>query len=371
MLSLAKGGYTAEQVKKQLHYGGGSRDVSFRYEILNKNDVYIGDLDQVEASISFDSEAAIKRTGNFIINRNTLDEIDWNNESIRPFYRLRMGVDVLEWPLGILLLSSPSRSAGNSGKVTRSIEAFDKSQILKEDKFTTRYLINSGSSYTAAITDILYSAGISKVSLEESLAELTTAIEFEIGTDKLSAVNDLLSAINYYSLWFDDQGFATSKAYQEPYTRNVEYEYRTDAISIIKPGAKETIDLFDAPNVFVRVLSSPETTVLKSVYTNDSPGSPLSTVNRGRNIVDYDTVSDIADQSTLDAYVRRIAINANQLYKSTTFKTATMPHHTFVDCLYVEHSDLGAGDVYIEKAWSMDLRAGGNMTHEVRKVIRL
>ena len=48
-------------------------------------------------------------------------------------------VQWIEWPLGVFLLSSPTRKDENK-QIKRSIEAYDSSLILKEDKFIDRYV---------------------------------------------------------------------------------------------------------------------------------------------------------------------------------------------------------------------------------------
>lgn len=372
MVSLAVGGYNADQVRRQLHMEGGTREVQYRHELLNKDDGYLGELDQVQGTLTYNSLAEIKRTARYTIGRPLVDEIDWTNERIRSYFRLKMpDGGWAEWPLGILLLSSPTAQAGSVGRVQREVDAYDKSQILVEDKFDARYVVSAGQQYAAAVGLIINSAGIGKVNIPASPATLAAPLEWEVGTSKLAAVNDLLAAINYYSVTFDELGYATSAPYMEPGDRAVEYEYRTDGSSIVHPGTAQTLDLFGVPNVFVSVVSSPDRSVLTSTFINDNPASPLSTVRRGRRIVDVQTLTDIADQATLDAVTRRRAIAAGQIYGETRLSTACMPHHGYLNCLYVEDTSLNINHIYIEKSWEMELRAGGAMSHQLRRVIRL
>ena len=182
----------------------------------------------------------------------------------------------------------------------------------------------------------------------------------------------MLKEINYTSIWVDEVGYFTSKPYVLPTLRTVEYEYRNDDMSIILPDTStEEMDLFSVPNKWVVVATNPETDPLVSRYTNDNAGSPTSTVNRKRNIVDYREVDDILDQKTLDEYVRRIAYEASQVYGKFIFETVIMPHHSYMDSLYCEHTDLGIKNKYIETSWQIDLKAGGKMQHSARRVIQI
>jgi hypothetical protein len=307
------------------------------------------------------------RVGTF--NVKEIADIDYINDRIKPYFCLYTPMGWIKYPLGVFLISSPTRQSDGM-VITRDIESYDKAIILKEDKFTKRYLVPKGALYTDKINDILNSAGIFKSDITKSYLQVATDIEFEIGTSKLEAVNKLLNSINYEYIHFDEMGVAQASDYVSPDYRTTEYEYRTDKRSIIKVGSKESLDVFNCPNIFVRYLSNPETGELRSEYINDNPSSKLSTVSRGRNIVDVESVSDIADQTTLDAYVKRIA-DERQIYETIEFRTALMPHHGYMDCLYVRNKELGIDSKYIETEWTMSLEVGGHMSHRGRRVVTI
>lgn len=373
MLNLAVNGYTRQQVIEQLHGRRGRRGlVKFRYDLLNKEEIKIGELTAQPGKITMNSLAEIKRTAVFQIIEQEGKDIDWLNDRIRPVFCLKMpDGGWAEWPLGVFLLSSPTRKDEN-GTIKRDIEAYDGSLILKEDKFIDRYFIPAGTKYTTAINEILNAIGIWKINILDHPGTLAVDKEFEIGTEKLFAINELLAAINYTSLWVDENGYFVAQPYVLPSNRDPEYEYRTDDLSIIHPGATEELDLFSVPNKWVRYVSNPDRAViLRSEYTNDLSTSPTSTINRGRTIVDIEAVDDIADQATLDEYTKRIAYNASQVYGKFEFSTALMPHHSYYNCLFVEHTGFGIAHKYMESSWSMDLHANGVMTHSCRRVINI
>lgn len=345
-----------------------NREVSFRYDLLNHNETKIGELTSSGGSLGLNSLAQIKRKGKFNFKENEFKDIDWLNDKIQPVFILN---NEAEFPLGVFMISSPNRQL-KSKNIFREVECFDTSLILLEDKFDTRYRIVQGTNYTTALTQIIGSAGIWKMNIPYIDAQLKTDREFEIGTSKLEAVNALLQEINYTSIWVDELGNFTSSHYILPTDRLVEYSYKNDEMSIIVPDSSmEEMDLFSVPNNFIIVATNPETPPLVSRYTNDNAGSPTSTVNRRRIIMDFREVDDIANQGILDEYVRRIAYEATNVYGKFIFDTAIMPHHSYMDALFCEHTDLGVKDKYIETSWEMDLKAGGRMRHSARRVIRL
>lgn len=372
MLNLAIGGYSTTDVINRLHAKGGVREIKFRYDLLSKYEVKIGELLAADAgnSINFNSLADIKRTGTFTFKETGLQDVDWLNDRVQPVFILKMpDGNYIEWPQGVFLLSSPTRK-DNYG-IWREIEAYDASVILREDKFDNRYRITAGTKYVDAITTILNSAGIRKINITDLSGVVSIDKEFEIGTTKLETVNLLLSEINYTSIWVDTYGYFTSKPYILPSDKETEYEYKTNDLSIVFEGATNELDLFNVPNKWIVTASNPEKTPLVSKYINDSEMSKTSTINRGRTIVDFRQVDDILDQATLDAYTKRIAYNASQVYEKVQFETALMPHHSYMDTLFVEYRNLGISSKFTETSWEMDLQAGGKMKHSVRKVIAL
>lgn len=363
MRNLSQNGYSHDAVIKMLK---GNRKIRFRNELTDKNGVYLGDV-TATGSINCDSRADIGRSASLTISE--IKDINYIDERIKSYMELSAPRGWLKYPLGVFLISSPNRD-NNGYRTTREVECYDQSVVLQEDKFTTRYYVASGTAYTDEVETILNSAGIVNTAIISSDKETSSAIEFEIGTSKLEAVNSLLSAINYNRLWFDADGNACAEPYVLPTERTVEDTYETNKESIILPGITESLDVFNCPNIIVRYVENPDTGELKSTYINDNPESILSTVSRGRNIVDIESVTDIADQTTLDAYVQRVAAEKS-VYGTLTFDTAIMPHHTNLNCLMVNNKDIEVNEKFIELAWEIPLEIGGRMKHICRKVVPL
>lgn len=401
MQELAQKGHTRQTVINALQMKAGSRQIKFRYDLLDKNDNYKKTLTNViDGEISMSAFADIKRTARFTVKDD--NSIDWLNDRIQPFYMLKINKQViiivygilagqknageficgkgketvqttksdwLEWPLGIFILSSPKKQ--DNIIITREVEAYDLSQILIDDKFADRYAINAGTNYITAIKSLLEGAGITKINIAATDKTLSTAREFEIGTTKLSAINKLFSEINYTQIIVDEYGYFVSSPYRSPSDRVAEYTYKDDSMSIMAQGVSEELDLFNVPNKWVAVLSNPELEPLSSVYENNNPNSITSTVSRGRTIVDFREVDNIADQESLDAYVQRIANNASQVYGYINFETAIMPMHSYSDVLDLGYSKLGIVGKYSETNWTLPLQAGAIMKHQCRRVVNI
>ena len=371
MQIIEQGGYTRQQIIDALHAKHASRVIKFRYDLLNRQEIKIGTLDNVASGeVSMASLATdIKRTARFYMRENR--DIDWLNDRVQPFCMLRMPDGWVEWSLGIFLLNSPKRREQNR-QVYRDIEAYDGLQVLLDDKFDSRYAIASGTKYITAINNIFFTLGITKINIPNTDLTLSITKEFEIGTPKLRAINELLGELNYTSLWVDERGYYTAMPYVIPSDRAIDYVYKDDELSIIHPGLEEELDLFSVPNKWIAIQSNAETEPLTSIYTNENPASITSTVSRGRTVVDEPReVDNIANQTALDNYTKRLAFEASQIYGHIEFETAIMPMHSYSDLLQIQYSTLGINDRYVETNWTIPLQAGAKMSHRARKVVAI
>lgn len=368
MQSLSVSGYTREEVVDALH--SGLRRVRFSYDLLNNENETQGVLNNImSGSIDNNSLATkVKRTAKFRLRDS--NEINFLADRIRPWFHLRMpdGGEA-SWPLGIFLLSTPTVDFDGAGK-ERDVEAYDQIVILMEDLVEDRYVVDSGVNYIEEVRSLLSSSGVTDTAIISSDKTLPSSRDWAPGTSKLKIVNDLLESINFTPLHFNSSGRASSTHYQRPNERGPGYEYIADRKSVLSPGLSVELDLFEIANKWVATVSEADRPPLKSVYTNSNPESPTSTVQLGRTIVDFREV-DAADQESLDSRVERIASEASQVYEIVDIETALMPHHENNDIVKVTYPEADLSGNYSEHKWSMNLEAGGMMSHKLRRVVTI
>ena len=339
-----------------------SRKVEIKYELLNKYNGHKGVLEGSGGTVNMESKADIKRSAQFTIKENQLKDINYSSDRIKPIYILN-GV---EYPLGVFIIASPDRKKQNQG-VYKQIDCYDVCQILVEDKTTSAYYVKEGTKYVEIIRRILESANIISYDIVDSEKSVTRSREFEVGTSKLEIINTLLKEINYTNIYSDFNGMLIAKPYILPNMRSIDFGYNTKKNIILDSGV-ENINLFDIPNVIVGVVSNSDTTPLKSVLINDDVGNPLSTFNRGRNIVKVVNFTDVFDQETLNALIKREMFKENLTYRKYSFSSPINPLHGVENCLNITDDVLGIQGKYIETSWSMDLRVGGIMNHTCERV---
>lgn len=369
MLSLARNGFTAEQVDAALH--APSRRIKFRYDLLDMNNNFKQTLTTVmsdQCSVTMDTTQQIARTAQFMLQDD--GSINYLTDRIQPWVLVWVPPNGwAEFPLGVFILSTPPRQTDAAQVITRQINGYDLTQILVDEKVQDRYTVAAGTNYISAVASLLSTAGITQTNLTATSLTLPTAKDYEIGTAFIDIINDLLSAINYRPLWFDANGVAQAMPYMSPSVLPPAYTYQDDSQSVMTPEVNDNLDLFDVPNVWVCTVDETDTTTLVSRYVNDNPNSPTSTVNRGRQIVKYVSGLTAPNQATLDAYAQQQAEQDSQIYNTVVFETAIMPFHEAYDAIQLNYSVMGISDKFFEIGWSLNLAPGATMNHTIQKVV--
>ena len=346
-----------------LHRNG--RMLTFRYELYSKEGAFKKTLTGVvSAVVTYNSLSALKRSAKITMEDDPA--VDYVNDRIRVLCDVMACGETRTYPLGTFLISAPAR-ANEDGTATREMECYSKLQVLLDDKIETRYVVRRGTNVVNEVIRLVSVSGEHHIT--PSALTLAADREWEMGTDKLTIANDLLAVINYTSLRVDAADAFEATPYILSADRPVEFAYLEGKGSVLGRTISDDLDFFNAPNVFVRYTDNPDADALRSVYVNDNPLSPTSTVCHGRRITSCEKVDDVADQATLDAITRRDAISAAQIYSHVEFATAIMPLHGYMNTVRLH---CGAIDgIYEETEWEITCDAGAEMTHKARKVVEV
>jgi len=362
---IAQGNYTEAQLLAALR--SSSRDVFYEYTLVNRNDETITTLDITDGLITFDSTFPVMRTFSGTVHRTNDINLYTIDYRVVPWLCLRYGADVIKWPLGKFIVNI---SENNSDEFkTYKLTGYDLGKIADmylEDK---RYFVETNTVYTNNISQLI-SSMYSNTDIEANVIRRNYSNEWDIGTSRLTIVNQMLEGIGYNPLWFDETGCAMGKPYLDPVVRSVDMVYAANKQSIITDGISRNTSIFEVPNKFVRWIENPDVGYVISTRVNNDPNNPYSTVSRGRTIVDAEAVNEaVATIDNLDAYVAKLAQEKTMGAEYLTFRTLNMPGHGYKDCLLVEIPQYDISGKYIEYAWEMDLSEGGLMTHKCSKVV--
>lgn len=338
----------------------GFRKVSYRY-VAMRNGVEYMPLQAIGSpSITMSSVAEIKRSmsGSFIVP----EQVDLLTDMIKIF----MVADGEEAPLGEFVVRSATNHYGET-KYTQ-VEAYDASVKVKNTYISERVYIPAGTSYNDAIGAQLIACGIERVIIDNPGKNIVTNREdWDIGTSRIKIINDLLSEINYRSLWFDNNGYARVSKYITPSVDAATKVYKADSVSIISDECSKSLDVFNAYNAFTVAVSNADYGIVLMAYAyNEDPGSATSIQRIGLRQAPVEFLSNIADAQALQKYVNNVRDKSKISTETVTWHTANTPHEVG-EIVIIDHPNLRG--IFEETEWTMQLAVGAQMMHKGKRVV--
>lgn len=336
----------------------------FRYYLIG----IVDDITEIKtvdsANISYNSLSTLKESANVSITLMPNEEIDVNKK-----LKIVHCKNDVETTVGTFFFTTPVQNVSAAYKVV-DVTCYSTLWLLSINKTTGRLIVAKGTNVVNEVKRIINSLNLD-ITLDILDSDKSTSVlqEFEIGTPYIDVCNQLLSCINYTSLYVNQNGDYIAKPYIQSDIRPIDITYNeNDEESQIECLAVSELDYFDIPNVFVRYVNNPEAQNLIAVYKNENPSSPTSTANRPTN-VDSQEVNDAADVQTLYDMCKRDCMDATNTYNIITFSTSINPKHNYMDCIYLNLN--GVRGKIIETEWSFTCEAGASMQHIARRVVSI
>lgn len=240
-------------------------------------------------------------------------------------------------PLGTYLIQTPSSKF--DGKIRSvSMDAYTPLIELKENPPPLGYYVAKKEN----VMDTVYQLTSEHARAPVVKAECSTKLfsNFVANTDDkwLSFLRDLAANAKYkFSL--DELGRILFSPSQDTASLQPVWTYTDDNSSILYPDLSMDHDLYGIPNV-VEVLYSDANEYYHARVVNDDPNSPISTVNRGREITYTESNPSVLGDPTGD----QVRIYAERLLRelSTIEYTVTYIHGycpvRIGDCVRLNHT---------------------------------
>lgn len=335
----------------------------YRVDLMTNRDGTIGRLDGVaEASLDFSaSEDQVLSSGGSLRLDDLGQSIDWLNARCQPWAT----VNGQSWPLGVYLMSAPSRhheSTGRSWEVTLT----DKLSILDQDVLPETFSLDTGQNVVAAIQQVITDAGEANHSISDDPRTLTGPMTWPPNTSRLTIVQDLLKMINFSPLRVDGWGAYVGNPFVDPKDRSVAETFVEGVDAIHLPSFQVTQDVASIPNRLIGVSSSRSAALVVTAENND-PEHPYSIAARGRVIARSETF-DAPDIDTLAALVSRRMLELMAPASVVQFQHAVVPLD--VDSVVRFQSD-GVSLDGVVTSTSVTLAAGQMMQTTIRGVVRV
>ena len=247
-------------------------------------------------------------------------------------------------PLGTFLVQTPSSSF--DGKIRSvSMDAYTPLLELKESPPPLGYSILKGQN----IMEIAY-----QIAREHARAPVVPAscsdtlyTDFVANTDDtwISFLRDLIYNAKYeFSL--DELGRILFSPKQDTASLQPVWTYDDSNSSILYPDISMDHDLYGIPNV-VEVIYSNGGDNYYARVVNDDPNSPISTINRGREIVYRDSSPSLSGDPTelqIQEYAKQLLRNLSTIEYSVSYTHGYCPVR-LGDCVRLNYSRAGITDI--------------------------
>lgn len=247
-------------------------------------------------------------------------------------------------PLATFLIQTPSSSF--NGKIREvSMDGYTPLLELKENPTPLGYSILEN----ANIMDNAYMLVREHARAPVVRAENTTTLNYDFiaNTDDtwLTYVTDLIANANYI-FELDEMGRILFSPKQDTASLQPVWTYEDDEKSILYHDISMDHDLYGIPNV-VEVVYSNGSDYFSHRVVNDDPNSPISTVNRGREIVYRDTNPNLVGNSTesqIQEYAKQLLRNLSTIEYTVTYTHGYCPVRVG-DCVRLNYARAGITNV--------------------------
>lgn len=238
--------------------------------------------------------------------------------------------------LGTYLVQTPSVSY-NGKNNSISIDAYTPLIELKEGLPPIGYSILKDTNIMNVAYDICREHMRAPVIKTKSSKTLYSDFVANINDTWTKFVDDLVAQANY-KLDLDAMGRVLFAPIQDIASLQHRWTYTDDNSSILYPDVTNERDLYGIPNV-VEVIYSNDSGCLFSRIVNNDENSPISTVNRGREIVYRDSNPNLPGKPTqqmLDDYATQLLRNLSCLEHKITYTHGYCPVRVG-DCVLLDY----------------------------------
>ena len=246
--------------------------------------------------------------------------------------------------LGTYLVQTPSTSYdGKNNSI--SMDAYTPLIELKEGLPPIGYSILKDTNIMDTAYDICREHMRAPVVKTNSSKTLYSDFVANVDDTWISFNTDLVANANF-KLGLDEVGRVIFVPIQDIASLQHRWIYTDDNSSILYPDVTNERDLYGIPNV-VEVVYSTDSGSLFSRIVNSDENSPISTVNRGREIVYRDnnpSFSGVPTQEMLDDYAVQLLRNLSCLEHKITYTHGYCPVRVG-DCVMLNYEKAGLRNV--------------------------
>lgn len=259
-------------------------------------------------------------------------------------------------PLFTGIATSPGRNI-NGNLTTNTLQCYSILKIAQDMLLPRGWYAPKGINGGELIKDLLSVVPVD-ISIAENSPGLNSSIISESNENRLSMTDKILSSMNW-RMKLDGYGNISI----EPYSNDVVATFDALSNDVIEPSLSVSYDWYDVPNVYRAVLDD-----AYAIARDDNPDSPLSTVNRGREIWLEDPSVYLQENETLAEYADRMLQQAQQVATTVSYTRRFDPSVYVSDVVRLGYSAQRISGTYLVTSQSITLGYNARTSEEVVKI---
>lgn len=247
-------------------------------------------------------------------------------------------------PIGTHLVQTPSVKFDGK-RYSYELDAYTPLIELKESSPSLGYSLLKDQEIMSIASNLCQEIIRAPVVSAKSTDKLYSDFVSNVSDTWLTFIKDLISNAKY-QLGLDDLGRIIFEPILDIASLQPVWTYDDGNSSILYPDITNERDLYGVPNV-VEVIYSTNSDCIFSRIVNDDPNSPISTINRGREIVYRDSnpsVSGIPDQAYIDNYAKQLLRSLSCLEHKITYTHGYCPVRVG-DCVLLNYKRAGIKNI--------------------------
>lgn len=225
---------------------------------------------------------------------NCINYSETTEQIIRVWLDAKQGGNSSHIPLFTGIGTSPGKTI-NGNLVTNTLECYSVLKIAQDMLLPRGWYAPKGINGGDLIKDLLSVIPV-EIEISENSPGLNSAIIAEDGENRLSMTDKILDLMNW-RMRLDGYG----NIYILPFDEDPVSTFDSLNNDVLEPSLDLSYDWFDCPNVYRAVLNDSY-----AIARDDSPDSPLSTINRGREVWYEDSSPYLQENEALAVYAERM-----------------------------------------------------------------
>jgi len=262
----------------------------------------------------------------------------------------------------VAMFTGLATSPDDNIKGTRHSNELQCYSVLKpaDDVYLPRgWYVPSGANGTQTVKELL---GVSPAPIEvEEVTDypfLANSIVAEESETRLTMAEKILAAINWRLRILGDGTIFICNYSADPVA-----SFDPIVNDLIETEIKVNYDLFNCPNVYMAISGD-----LTAIARDDSPDSPLSTVNRGREVWVQETNCNLSNKESLAQYSKRKLDEAQKVNKTASYDRRYVPDIFPTDVVRLHYPAQGLDGLYVVSEQSIELGYGARTSEEILEV---